>query len=320
MPPEIYSGISDSRTARPDSARKHGVILFGEVLADIFPDNAVLGGAPFNVAMHLNGFGQNPVLITRLGNDELGKKVLGVMSENGMETIGVQCGNGHPTGRVLVHFSDGKHRFEILPVQAYDFIHPSMVRMTTLSVDPVLVYFGTLAQRHDISGRALKTMMRSTRAARFLDLNLRPPWYDENAIRQSLQSADVMKLNEEELGLLSDMFDLDGGAPQSRVIKLMNRFELKQAVVTCGENGAWHIDRNGQITEAAAQGATTKTVDTVGAGDGFSAVCILGTLLHWPVVTTLARANAFAAAICGIRGAVPDDADFYQPYILDWGI
>lgn len=309
------SGLSGLRTNR-----KGSVVLFGEVLADIFPDRAVLGGAPFNVARHLKAFGKNPVLITRLGHDKLGEQVLGVMSQNGMETLGVQCGNSHPTGQVLIHFKEGQHCFEILPAQAYDYIHPSLVRMATLSVNPVLVYFGTLAQRNEISRRALGTLLRSTGAAKFLDINLRTPWYDEKTIRQSLRYADVVKLNAEELGLLAEMFDLAGNAEQNQVVELMNRFDLNRAVVTCGKNGAWQTDRNGRITEAAGKDTAAKIVDTVGAGDGFSAVCILGTLLHWPATITLERANSFAAAICGIRGAVPDHADFYQPYARDWGI
>lgn len=309
------SGLSGLRTSR-----KGSVVLFGEVLADIFPDRAVLGGAPFNVARHLKAFGQNPVLITRLGHDTLRDEVLDVMTQNGMETLGIQCGNSYPTGTVQVHFKDAQHHFEILPLQAYDFIHPSLVRMTTLSVHPILVYFGTLAQRNEISGRALKVLLRSTGATKFLDINLRAPWYDEKTIRQSLQYADVMKLNAKELGLLAEMFDLTGNTQQNQVVDLMSRFDISQSVVTCGENGAWQIDRNGRITEAAGKDTAAKTVDTVGAGDGFSAVCILGTLLHWPVIITLERANSFAAAICGIRGAIPDHADFYQPYTRDWSI
>lgn len=309
-----------TRPSGVHTGRKDEVMLFGEVLADIFADRTVLGGAPFNVAMHLKAFGQNPVLVTRLGHDALRDEVLELMSQNGMDTLGVQCGNGYPTGRVLVHIKDGQHRFDILPEQAYDFIHPSMVRMATLSVHPALVYFGTLAQRHDISRRALKTMLSSTTAARFLDLNLRSPWYDEKTIRQSLHYADTMKVNAEELGLLAGMLELNGDTAQAQVIELIDRFELKQALVTCGENGAWQVDRAGRITESAARVTTARIVDTVGAGDGFSAVCMLGTLLHWPVTRTLERANDFAAAICRIRGAIPDHGDFYQPYTRDWGI
>lgn len=302
------------------SNHKGSVILFGEVLADIFTDRSVLGGAPFNVARHLKAFGQNPLLITRLGHDDLADEVLDAMARLEMDPLGVQCGNNHPTGRVQVHMKEGGHNFEILPEQAYDFIHPAIVRMTALSVHPKLVYFGTLVQRNEISRRALKTLLRSTRSAKFLDINLRAPWYEEKTIRQSLQFADIVKLNADELGILAEMLALSSGEPQGRAVELMDLFQLEQLVVTCGEDGAWHLNRKGKIVESAAKNRVTMLIDTVGAGDGFAAVCILGELLKWPVARTLERANGFAAAICGIRGAIPDHADFYKPFIHEWEI
>lgn len=293
-------------------------MLFGEVLADIFPNRTIMGGAPFNVARHLKAFGQNPVLITRLGHDTLRNEVLSAMSQNGMETLGIQCGNRYPTGRVRMHIKGGEHRFDILPLQAYDFIHPAVVRMTALSVQPALVYFGTLAQRHEVSRRALKTMLRSTGAAKFLDINLRAPWYEEKILRQSLQYADIVKLNAEELGVLAEMFELPGNNPQDQVKELMNQFDLAQVIVTCGEEGAWHVSRDGKKIESGVNSRIAKPEDTVGAGDGFAAVCILGSLRRWPMAKMLERANAFAAAICEIRGAVPDHADFYIPFSKEW--
>lgn len=151
------------------------VVLFGEILADIFPDRSVLGGAPFNVARHLKAFGRNPVLLTRVGDDELGRNVLDTMKRSGMAAGGVQSDKIHPTGQVKVHLENSDHRFEILPAQAYDFINSAVARMVRLPLTPALVYFGTLAQRHDISRRALATLLRSTAAAKFLDINLRAP-------------------------------------------------------------------------------------------------------------------------------------------------
>lgn len=293
-------------------------MLFGEVLADIFPDRTVLGGAPFNVARHLKAFGLNPVLVTRLGHDALRETVLEALAQNGMETYGVQCGNTWPTGQVQVHMENGGHRFEILPEQAYDHIHPAMARMAALSAHPSLVYFGTLAQRHDISRRALKNLLRDSQGPRFLDINLRAPWYDEKIVRQSLQYADVVKLNQEELARLAVLLDLPGNDPQRHVRELMDRHVLERIIVTCGEFGAWQISRNGKKIEAQARHKIPALVDTVGAGDGFAAVWIAGTLRRWPLSVTLERANDFAAAVCGIRGAVPDHQDFYLSFRREW--
>ena len=266
MTNHTYSGQSASQSPLVRAKRKNTVVLFGEVLADIFPDRTVLGGAPFNVARHLKAFGQNPVLITRLGHDALREEILDVMSENEMETVGVQCGNNYPTGRVQVHMKDGAHSFEILPSQAYDFIHPAVVRMTALSVHPKLVYFGTLAQRNEISRRALKTLLRSCSASKFLDINLRAPWYDEKILRQSLQYADIVKLNAEELVILAGMFKLPESEPQGQARGLMKRFDLEQIVVTCGKEGAWQLNRAGKKTEAGGKNRTPDKLPAHGPG------------------------------------------------------
>jgi fructokinase len=192
--------------------------------------------------------------------------------------------------------------------------------MVRLPLDPALVYYGTLAQRHEVSRRALLTLLRSTDAAKFLDVNLRAPWYDEKTLRSSLQYANIVKLNAEELEVLAEIFALPRSEPQDRVMELMRRFDIEQVVVTRGAAGAWQINRAGETVEAVAGDRDTTVVDTVGAGDGFAAVYILGTLRRWPMAKILARANNFAAAICGIRGAVPARADFYQPFTEEWGL
>ena len=295
-------------------------MLFGEVLADVFPDRSVLGGAPFNVACHLKAFGQHPVLITRLGEDPLRDEVMNAMAQKGLDTLGVQFDKHHPTGQVQVLIEEDGHRFEILPLQAYDFIHPGVARLTLLSAHPALVYFGTLAQRHTVSRQALKTLLRGTQSAKFLDINLRPPWYDKKTLRQSLQFADIVKLNDAELGELAEMFELPGGEPHDQARGLMDQFDLEQVLVTCGEAGAWQMDRDDNQVKVGTKSPVVKVVDTVGAGDGFASVFMLGALCGWPIATTLERANAFAAAICEIRGAVPDLADFYEPFKEAWGV
>lgn len=300
------------------NAPKLPVMLYGEVLADVFPDRTVLGGAPFNVATHLQAFGLRPVLISRVGHDALRDRVLERMGERGMETVGIQTDKNRPTGQVKVHEDEGGHRFEILPLQAYDFIHPGVVRMSTLSVHPALVYFGTLAQRGEMSRRALSAMLRSTDAPKFLDINLRQPWVDEAIIKSSLESADILKLNEEELASVAAMTGLADRPAREQARELMQRYDLERIVVTCGDRGAWLTSRDGKDIEAVPPPPSGDTVDTVGAGDGFAAVYILGMLRRWTMADTLRRANAFAAALCRVRGAVPEQADFYAPFIAEW--
>lgn len=294
------------------------VLLFGEVLVDIFNDRKVFGGAPFNVARHLQAFGLHPVLLTRIGDDELRRQLLAVIADAGMDDCGIQIDALHPTGQVMVHMEGCEHRFEILPQQAYDYIHAGMARMITLAVRPQLIYFGTLAQRHAISAQALTMLTRSSKAPRLLDINLRKPWYDRLTIERSLKRANLVKINQQELEILVSLFQLAGKDPVQKAAALIKCFAVDNLLVTCGEQGAWQLDNDGNIINVEGLLSSQPLLDTVGAGDGFAAVYILGLLRGWPATLTLPRANAFAAALCGIRGAIPDSADFYKPFIVDW--
>lgn len=307
-----------SRPAVEKEAQGAAILLFGEILADVFPDRAVLGGAPFNVARHLAAFGLRPLMISRLGDDALGAQVLGSMESRGMDISGVQIDPELPTGRVQVHIENAGHRFEILPRQAYDFIDPARATVTAEAAAPQLTYFGTLSQRHDVSREALAQVLQNTTAPRFLDINLREPWYDEDMVRLSLQNANIVKLNDEELQTLADMFKAGPGLAQAQGTQLKRMFDIKRLIVTCGKDGAWQLDGNNELSIASPGKESLHIVDTVGAGDAFSAACILGMLLCWPEATSLKRADEFAAAICEIRGAVPEDREFYQPFFKEW--
>jgi fructokinase len=299
------------------SRSKPTVVLFGEVLADVFHDREVLGGAPFNVARHLQAFGLHPVLITRTGNDELRNRLLAAMDSAGMDDRGVQIDVSHPTGQVLVQMEGREHRFEILPDQAYDYIHAGLTHMIALAAHPKLVYFGTLAQRSPTSALALTALVRSTKAPRLLDINLRAPWYGTRTVERSMQRANIAKVNRDELGELAALFRLAGKSDQQQAAALVRRFALDCLLVTCGEQGAWQIDSEGEVVRVKGAAAGS-LVDTVGAGDGFAAVFILGLLRGWLPATTLQRAHAFAAALCEIRGAIPDHPDFYKPFLKGW--
>ena len=302
-------------------ARQH-VILFGEALADIFPDGPVMGGAPLNVSCHLQAFGLHPMLITRTGTDELHRKLIRLMRNAGMTISGIQSDPHYPTGQVLIKPGENGygHQFEILENQAYDFIDPVTAATAASSIEPDLVYFGTLAQRSRLSGSALETIFRYTpQTPRLLDINLRKPWYTRDTVRYSLTRADHVKVNEDELIELPGLLNLHTRDPRDTASRLIEEFQLHTLLVTCGAEGAWLLDQSGN--EAETPGITDITIiDTVGAGDGFSAVFILGMLLGWPETLTLERANRFAAALCGIRGAIPESSEFYSPFLKDWGM
>jgi fructokinase len=299
-------------------SRQKVVALFGEVLVDVFPDRKVLGGAPFNVARHLKAFGLYPLLITRTGSDAIRDELLETMARFGMDDRGVQNDVIHPSGQVAVHVEGRSHRFEILPDQAYDHIHAGLVHMITLAVRPKMIYFGTLAQRSVTSRRALTALLRSSKSPRLLDINLRQPWYEKSTVEKSLQRADIAKMNEDELSEIATLLQLSGTTLEEQAVVLLRRFSLERLLVTCGEQGAWQLARDGKVVRASGQAMEQPLVDSVGAGDGFAAVLIFGMLSGWPVATILPRANAFAAAVCGIRGAVPTSQDFYTPFLEEW--
>jgi fructokinase len=309
-----------SNLAEPIALQSHriAVVLFGEVLIDVFPDGNVLGGAPFNVARHLRALGLYPMLISRTGTDELRDQVIRTMSDFDMDTTGIQSDPLHPTGQVAVHIDEDQHHFEILDNQAYDFIHPAISRLVGMSVQPELIYFGTLAQRHGVSRRALNALLRSINRPSILDLNLRKPWYDTQILNRSLERADIVKMSNEELATLAKILRLRGTDEKSQAAALIRKYQLDRLLVTCGKRGAWLLDREGMQAEDNSSNDAVQVIDTVGAGDAFTAIFMVGTLLGWPTQRTLMRANRFASAICGIRGAIPQTQDFYSPFLREW--
>lgn len=295
-----------------EAASREWVAVFGETLVDEFPDRSVLGGAPFNVAYHLKRLGIEPLLVTRVGRDDNGDRLLDAMRDAGMDTRGVQRDSVLPTGRVRVTFDEAGHRFEIVENQAYDAIDPDEAVEALRAAAPRLVYFGTVAQRCETSRPALDAILGATDCPRWLDINLRAPFDDTDVILRSLDLADDLKLNDDELRIVAGRLDLTGQDPELHVAELIRRFDLRSVTVTCGASGAWSLDADGNRARVEGRPLDGPLVDTVGAGDGFAAVSILGWLRDWTPQQTLERADAFARRLCLIRGAIPDDPEIYD--------
>lgn len=302
------------------------IAVFGEALVDDFGTVQVVGGAPFNVARHLAGLGLPALMVTRIGNDANGALVRGEFTRYRMTDAGLQTGAGEATGRVAVEMAlDGSHRFEILPHQAYDAIDAQAAAQAAAQAQPDVLYFGTLAQREEASRTALQAVLKAAGALRYLDLNLRDGQYTERTVFDSLSQADILKVNEDELAqlfewyshlcpALDDMTSLD---VRMACAQLMSNFTLQGMIVTLGPRGAVHYSADGGMT-AVAGTPLERLVDTVGAGDAFSAVYLAGRARGWPLDTTLQRANAFAGAVCGLAGAVPADLSFYSDWNGRW--
>ncbi len=285
----------------------------GEVLFDCFPDGAHLGGAPFNVAWHLRGLGLAPRFVSRVGKDDLGEQVRTAMTGHGMETGWLQEDADRPTGQVQITLDGaGGHTFRILPEQAYDHIDATALNAKLSGFPAELAYFGSLALRAPESRKAILSAAEATDGVRFLDINLRDSCWTQDTALAALSAATVAKLNDEEFGILTGLFFAGKKADPAA---WLTRFDLDGLCITAAENGAtWHAENGSTHVPA----PPVNLVDTVGAGDGFAAVLIFGLLSGWPPQTTLPRAAHFAAAICGQRGACPDDPGFYTPFTAAW--
>lgn len=287
-------------------------VIFGEVLFDHFPDGSVvLGGAPFNVAWHLQAFGLAPRLISRVGDDALGRRIRDAMLSWGMDTAGLQLDSAHPTGTVQVSIQDGEPSFEIVAERAYDFISGDQIPPTRASI----LYHGSLAIRHQDSRLALQGLKQQLGAPVFVDVNLRPPWWQREEVAALLLGARWAKLNHDELALLMPA----GDDLEARTRGLIADYGLELLIVTRGKRGAAVYAADGEALQVA-PAATVSVVDAVGAGDAFASVWLLGLSLGWPLAQTLERAQAFASAMVGVRGATVQDAAFYRPYTDTWGL
>jgi fructokinase len=284
-------------------------LIFGEVLFDHFPDgSSVLGGAPFNVAWHLQAFGLAPLFVSRVGTDAEGGEIRAAMQAWGMDLGGLQSDPEHATGSVEVGFAAGEPHYEIIYPRAYDFIDAD--ELPDLPEHGIL-YHGSLALRHDVSARALAELKQRTSAPRFVDINLRSPWWDGESVQQMLAGARWTKLNEDELKLIAPT-----GVGDDQALQGLLADRIRFVALTRGEAGASIISAEGR--HDVQPSAALSVVDAVGAGDAFCSVLLAGIIRHWPIPVMLERAQQFASAIVGIRGATSRDRDFYRPFADAW--
>lgn len=287
-------------------------IIIGEVLFDCFSDGReVLGGAPFNVAWHLHAFGQFPLFISRIGNDARGVQVLKAIDDWDMDPGGIQLDAQYPTGTVAITMDGRDHQFSILPEQAYDYIDPQAALSLPGVRDAALLYSGSLIERSPLP-RAVVAALRTRQIPHFIDVNLRQPWWQKAAVHNLLRGVRWAKLNQDELLELGY-----AGETADAATTMCREFGFEQLIVTCGEAGALLCNDQGIIQGAPV--AVERVVDTVGAGDAFSAVIILGLLRGWDSEHTLSRALAFAASQCEVQGATRMDRHFYQQWLARWG-
>jgi fructokinase len=293
-------------------------LIYGEVLFDIFPGGKkVLGGAPFNVAWHLQGFGLAPLFISRIGEDAEADTVVDAMRQWGMDDSGLQQDPRHPTGGVEISMQGTDHQFDIRPQQAYDHIDFEPVKDAIHGEALSLIYQGSLIVREPVSRGTLQRLIAATHLPVFVDINLREPWWDASTVENVLQAARWAKLNDEELNTVVAVSTKTVEALERAAKEALSRFQLDAIIVTRGAEGALIATAEETVTERPPP--VSDLVDTVGAGDAFCAVTLLGLHEGWTASDTLTRALAFASAVCEQRGATSLNRELYERTMAAWG-
>lgn len=280
---------------------KFKVASIGELLWDIFPNGKRLGGAPANFSYHIQSFGADAYLISSVGTDPLGIEIRQKLKKSGLTDIYVSEDMVHSTGTVMVSIDkSGQPEYIITKNVAYDYI-PFNQRYVELAGCVDAVYFGTLAQRSEVSALTIKKFLStiSKSVPIVLDINLRLSCYNRSIIEQSLSLCTVLKLNEFELNVISKMMSI-GGDRREIISKLINMFNLDLIALTRGECGSviYTCER-----EYVHQGFPVKVCNTVGAGDAFTAALVMGILRGDGIEKISEDANRVASKVCQMEGA-----------------
>jgi fructokinase len=289
------------------------ILVIGEILFDLFGEEKQLGGAPFNFAYHLKNLGFPVRYISRIGDDSHGKEILTLLKQYYFNTDDIQIDDHHETGTVMVQLSSsGNPTFYIKPDVAYDYINYLPDKHLSLIDDAEFIYFGTLVQRSSLGFKNIQKFItqRPSDAVCFYDINLRPDCYSDEIILTSLEHTDILKLNEQELEECKKLLRFSKG-DDAFVLFLMEKYALNSVAITKGSRGSELYTKDGYIHSKTHR--VSSLVDTVGAGDAYSAMLAAGIINGWKPSKMLSMASMFASRICEIRGAIPESRKFYAP-------
>ncbi len=289
-----------------DSIKDRPVFSFGEIVWDIFPEEKKLGGAPLNFAYYIGKLGGNSRIVSALGNDDLGHEALEAVNGCGLRTDGIRILDSLPTGvvRVSVDFN-GVPQYDISTPAAWDEIcWTDREEILPLVRNAGIFAFGTLAQRSRRNRECLREMLSqlSSDAIIVFDANLRQNFYSREIISESMEIADVVKMNEDEFPVISEYCGFSRGSPIDEIAgELVSRFKIKYLLITLGKDGSFVLDKSGKSIRR--QGRRINIVDTVGAGDSFTAAFV------WNIANGKSMEDASSAAarlselVCGRKGA-----------------
>ena len=290
----------------------HTIVSFGETLWDLLPAGRMLGGAPFNFVYRVNCLGDRGLIVSRLGEDDLGREAFGRIAALGMETTFIQWDPEHPTGTVQVRFdAEGQPDYYIVPDAAYDYVEATDA-LLDLAGRAECLCFGTLAQRAARSRAALTAMLDAAGdATKLLDLNLRKQCYTTRTVRDSLDKAEVVKLNDDEALAVARMLGLSTSSLPEMLEGIIGACGLRCCVITLGPRGA--LAGGADSTAVYVPGYQVEVVDPVGSGDAFTAAFIHHYLRGRPLSECCRWGNVWGAMVAASAGGTvplgPDDAE-----------
>lgn len=281
------------------------VVGLGELIWDILPDGKQLGGAPTNFAYISRLLGNEAIVASRIGDDDLGREALGKLGRMGIVTRYLQLDKNHPTGTVGVQIDErGEPHFAVNEGSAWDYLEWT-TRWEQLARRADAVCFGTLGQRHDQARTTIHSFLKLTRsdAVRVFDVNLRHSFFTPEMLSESLQLATIVKLNREELSTVAQMLRFDEKEEETLARRLIASFNIKLAVITRGEHGSLLVTQDAAATHP---GFQVQVKDTIGAGDAFTAA-LLHYYLRGASLTLISEAaNRIGAWVTTHTGATPE--------------
>lgn len=283
---------------------KNYIIGIGEVLWDMLPSGKQLGGAPANFAYHVSQLGSPAKVVSAVGKDELGDEIQTLFQ--GKKIPSQLSLVDYPTGTVQVTLDQsGIPSYEIKEEVAWDYL-PFTKELEELARQTLVVCFGSLAQRSEQTRttlyRFIDAMPQNSQTLKIFDINLRQHFYSKEIVHESLCKSNVLKINDEELGIVSTLFGLQKGSVELECRQLLSSYKLKMVILTCGEQGSYVF-----TSDSISYLDTPKVavVDTVGAGDAFTAAFI-ASLLHGKTIREAhQQAVDVAAFVCTQPGAMP---------------
>ncbi len=276
------------------------VVCFGEVLWDILPSGALPGGAPMNVAYHLKKLGVQPALITKIGSDDYGKKLLTTLTKSGLTTRYVDVDAEHVTGLVYANINDHQEvKYDIINPAAWDFIALKKEYRSVVQTADYFV-FGSLGSRNKVSAYTLEELLKEAKI-KVLDINLRPPHFNPTQIEQLLHQTDILKLNTAELELISSWF-CNYTDSTEQINYIQDKFNIFTLIVTGGGAGALVNERGKFYSHP---GFKITVADTIGSGDAFLAGYLFKLIQKASVAEALTFSCGIGAFIATRSGACP---------------